>query len=284
MGYSFNIGGEFTKAQKSGINASYKQLSIVCNAIRYTKVSKALDTIDKVIAMQMPILFSKYNKHMGARHELHGRRGAYPIKAAKEIKVVLQNAIANAEGQGISGAEDLFIVHAAANKVQTISRQPSKGAISWGRGMYGRSAMMHSNIELSKVEIILGTGTEETLSKNMKYFIKKKNVKNSNQSKQGTAIKGSNKMGKGALPKTVDITKPAEVKKLQEGLKTELAKKATAKKEAAHEHTHEGHEHTHEHEQHDHSHEGHTHAPTEPHAHETKAEHEHKEHKEVKKE
>ncbi|HVA82559.1 MAG TPA: 50S ribosomal protein L22 [Candidatus Aquilonibacter sp.] len=284
MGYSFNIGGEFAKAQKSGINASYKQLSIVCNAIRYTRVSKAIETMDKVINMQMPILFSKYNKHMGARHELHGRKGAYPVKAAKEIKVVLQNAVANAEGKGMSGADELFIVHAAANKVQTISRQPSKGAISWGRGMYGRSAMMHSDIELSKVEIILGTGTEETLSKNMKYFIKKKDVKSRNQSKQGTAVKGSNKMGtKTALPKTVDITKPADVKKLQEGLKTELAKKAAEKKEAAHEHSHEGHEHTHDHE-HDHSHEGHTHAPNVPHSHETKSEHPHKEHKEEKKE
>ncbi|MDE1869583.1 MAG: 50S ribosomal protein L22 [Candidatus Micrarchaeota archaeon] len=281
MGYSFNIGGEFAKAQKSGINASYKQLSIVCNAIRYTRVSKAISTMDGIINMQMPILFSKYNKHMGARHELHGRKGAYPVKAAKEIKVVLQNAVANAEGKGMSGADELFIVHAAANKVQTIRRQPSKGSISWGRGMYGRSAMMHSDIELSKVEIILGTGTEETLSKNMKYFIKKKDVKSKNQSKQGTAVKGSNKMGKPALPKTVDITKPADVKKLQEGLKTELAKKAAEKKEAAHEHSHEGHDHSHEHE---HSHEGHTHAPNVPHPHETKSEHPHKEHKEEKKE
>lgn len=255
--YSFNIGGDFVKAQKSGVNASYKQLSIVCNAIRYTRVSKAIDTIDKVIAMQMPILFSKYNKHMGARHELHGRRGAYPIKAAKEIKVVLQNAVANAEGKGIGSAEEMFIVHASANKTQTISRQPSKGSISWGRGMYGRSAMMHSNIELAKIEIILGTGEEKELSKNMKYFIKKKDVKARNTTKQGTALKNAPK--KSAMPKTVDITNPEQVKKLSEGIKTELAKKATEKKPAQ-EHVHEHHEeHAHSQEGHEHSRESHEH-------------------------
>lgn len=270
MGYSFNIGGEdFVKSQKTGINASYKQLSIVCNAIRYTRVSKAIDTIDNIISMRMPILFSKYNKHMGARHELHGRKGAYPIKAAKEIRLVLQNAVANAQGKGIGSADQMFIVHAAANKIQTISRQPSKGSISWGRGMYGRSAMMHSNIELSKVEIVLGMGDEKELSSNMKYFIKKKDVKSRNNTRKTGAAKPVVK--KPVLPKTVDITNPAQVKKLSEGLKSEIAKKATEKKEEQHAHTHEHHEeHAHSHEQHEHSHESHEHThPGNAHDHKT---------------
>ncbi len=173
-GYSFNIPGDFIKAKGSEINASYKQLSMVCNAIRYMKASKALDVLDGVISMQMPILFPRYSKYMGARHELGGKKGSYPIKASKEVRAVLVNAMSNAESKGRAMPEDMVIIHASANKVQTISRTPSQGSLAWGRGMYGRSAIMHSDIELCKVEIVLGEGNEGQLTKNMKYFIKKK--------------------------------------------------------------------------------------------------------------
>ncbi|MDE1827627.1 MAG: hypothetical protein KGH65_00490 [Candidatus Micrarchaeota archaeon] len=263
MGYSFNIGGEFIKAQKTGINASYKDLSIVCNAIRYTRAANALHIIDKLISMEMPIAFTKYNKYMGARHELHGRKGAYPIKAAKEIRVVIQNALANADNKGMVDADTMFIVHAAANKTQTIRRQPSKGSLAQGRGMYGRSAINHSDIELAKVEIILGTGTEESLSSNMKYFMKKKDTK-------PIVRKAAPKAPAKKMPKSVDATNPAEMQKLATAIKENMPKKQAAE----HTHTHEEHAHaTHDHAAHSHEHEGHSH------------EHEHQhEQKEVKKE
>ncbi|MGI0141184.1 MAG: 50S ribosomal protein L22 [Candidatus Micrarchaeales archaeon] len=244
MGYSFNIGGEFVKAQRTGINASYKDLAIVCNSVRYTRVANALNVIDRLIAMEMPIQFNRYNKHMGARHELHGRKGAYPIKAAKEVRAVIQNAIANAESKGMS-ADEMFIVHAAANKTQTIRRQPSKGSLAWGRGMYGRSSIMHSDIELAKVEIILGNGTEETLSHNMKYFLKKKDTK-------PIIKKDTKKAPVKKMPKSVDATNPAQMQKLAAAIKDNLPKKDT-KSEAKTEHSHEGHGHA------GHEHEGHTH-------------------------
>lgn len=249
MGYSMNIEGNFVKAQRSGINASYKDLSIVCNAIRYAKVGNAIHTIDELIAMRMPIRFTKYNKRMGARHELHGRKGAYPIKAAKEVRTVLQNAVATAESKGIMDPEEMFVVHAAANKTQVIRRQPSKGSISWGRGMYGRSAIMHSDIELAKVEIALAMGDENTLTKNMKYFIKK-----NSRPLKGKAAEKKTLAKKPALPKTVDATNPKEMQKFAKALNENIS----AKKEEKHEHTHDhehahGHDHAHEHEhQHEH--------------------------------
>ncbi|MDE1825367.1 MAG: hypothetical protein KGH61_01825 [Candidatus Micrarchaeota archaeon] len=268
-GYAFNLPGDFPKAQRNGINASYKDLSIVCNAIRYKRVSKALSTIERLMAMEQPILFSKYNKRMGARHELHGRKGAYPIKAAKEVKAAITNAIANAQNKGNLDPEEMFIIHASANKTMTISRQPSKGSLAWGRGMYGRSAMMHSNIELSKVEIALANGTESTLSENMKYFIKKLNPpssKISTKAKPGSKAAAKDKK----LPKTVDASDPEQMKNLANQIKKNLPAKgpnATApkaegaeKKEHTHEYhekdTHDTHDHAHEHQ---HSHEGHEH-------------------------
>ncbi|MEM0201117.1 MAG: uL22 family ribosomal protein [Candidatus Micrarchaeaceae archaeon] len=176
MKYSFNI--EINKdslayAYKEDINASYKDLGAVCDAVRYLKASSAVALTEKLSRMEMPILFRRHNKHMGARHELHGRKGKYPVKAAKEVRLVLLNAIANANNKALPG-EDLIVLHASANKTQIVRRQPSKGGISWGRGMYGRSALMHSDIEYAKIEIVLGTPDEKELTKNMKYFIHKK--------------------------------------------------------------------------------------------------------------
>ena len=179
MRYSFNIKNaeNIVLAQRYDINASYKDLAAVCDAIRYMNAGAALDKLDRLIAMEMPIEYRRHNKHMGARHELGGRKGAYPVRAAKEVRLALINAIANADNKGLPG-EDLYIVHAAANKTRILRRYPSRGTLAWGRGMYGRSSIMHSDLEYAKVEIGLANKDEAWLTKNMKYFIKKKELEN----------------------------------------------------------------------------------------------------------
>jgi ribosomal protein uL22 len=179
MRYSFNIKNaeNIVLAQRYDINASYKDLAAVCDAIRYMNAGAALDKLDRLIAMEMPIEYRRHNKHMGARHELGGRKGAYPVRAAKEVRLALINAIANADNKGLPG-EDLYIVHAAANKTRILRRYPSRGTLAWGRGMYGRSSIMHSDLEYAKVEIGLASKDEAWLTKSMKYFIKKKELEN----------------------------------------------------------------------------------------------------------
>lgn len=222
-GYTFDMPGNFTKAKGSDINASYKQLAMVCNAIRYMKVDKALDVLDGVISMQMPILFPRYSKYMGARHELGGKKGSYPIKASREVRAVLVNAMGNAENKGRAAPEDMVIIHASANKIQTIRRTPSKGALAWGRGMYGRSAIMHSDIELCKVEIVLGEGNEEQLTKNMKYFIKNK------ASKKVVALKHSKALpAKDTKKETKKEEKKTPEKKVEKKEEKKQAEKVVA--------------------------------------------------------
>lgn len=204
--YTFNLPGDFPKAQGLDINASYKDLAEVCNAIRYNNVGRAMETLDSVISMQHAIPFRRYNKYLGARHELGGRKGAYPVNAAKAIRVVLQNAMANAVNKGEITPEQMVIIHANANKMRIEKRGPSKGSLSWGRGMYGRSAAMHSNIEYSRVEIVLGKGDEEQLTKNMRYFIKKnKQV----HAKPRPAAKKEEKAKKPLLPFPTKKAEPA---------------------------------------------------------------------------
>ena len=176
MGYSFNIKmdkANMAFAQRSDVNASYKDLGAVCDAVRYVKAGMALKLLDRLAEKKIPVPYRRHNKHMGARSELHGRKGAYPIKAAKEVRIALQNAIANAANNAMDG-EDMVIVHACANKTRIERRYPSKGGISWGRGMYGQSATMHSNLEYAKIEIALAYPDSKELSKNMKYFISRK--------------------------------------------------------------------------------------------------------------
>jgi len=179
MRYSFNIKNaeNIILAQRYDIDASYKDLAAVCDAIRYMNAGAALDKLDRLIAMEIPIEYRRHNKHMGARHELGGRKGAYPVRAAKEVRLALINAIANADNKGLPG-EDLYIVHATANKTRILRRYPSRGTLAWGRGMYGRSSIMHSDLEYAKVEIGLASKDEAWLTKNMKYFIKKKELEN----------------------------------------------------------------------------------------------------------
>ena len=175
MRYSINITSDsIGMAQRYDIDASYKDLCAVCDAIRYLKTDRAFAVIDGIVSLQQPILFHKFNTHMGSRHELGGRKGAYPIKAAKEIRLALLNAIANSRNKGLD-EDALYVVHASANKTNIARRSPSKGSISWGRGMYGMSARTHSDIEYAKIEIGLANPGTESLTENMKRMIKVRN-------------------------------------------------------------------------------------------------------------
>ncbi len=198
MRYSFNLSmAPFVFAQKAEINASYKDMAAVCDFIRYKKAAGALSAIDRFIEMETPVPYRRHNKRMGHRHELGGRRGAYPVKAAREVRNVLVNAIANADSKGKVG-EEMYIVHATANKTHIERRYPSKGSLTWGRGMYGRSALMHSDLEYAKVEIGLAEGTEAELTRNMRYFIRKNAAL---QEKEGAQARNAEKKQAPSAPK-----------------------------------------------------------------------------------
>ncbi|MDE1860196.1 MAG: 50S ribosomal protein L22 [Candidatus Micrarchaeota archaeon] len=174
MEYSFNIhGGNFAFAQGYDVNASYKDLCAACDAVRYVSASQALDILDRVVGMERAIPYRRHNKHLGSRTELGGQKGKYPVKAAGEVRKVVVNALANASNLGLD-SDSMVVVHAAANKTHIETRYPSKGGLAWGRGMYGRSAINHSDLEYAKIEIVLGTKDDSALTKRMKYMIKKR--------------------------------------------------------------------------------------------------------------
>ena len=218
MKYSFNLkDDDFSRAISHDVNASYKDLGAVCDAIRYKRASEAVAILEGVISQEHPIAYLRHNKHMGSRHEIGGRKGGYPKRAASEVMKTLVNAMANAGNKGRSGA-DQYVVAASANKTRIERRYPSKGSIAWGRGMYGMSAINHSDIEYAKIEIVLADDLSDKLTKNMRYFIKKRNKPAPAQKakpKQEAKPKAQTQAPKPELPKPTEHKKE-EPKKVAE--------------------------------------------------------------------
>lgn len=221
MRYSISIpkaakeSGDVALAQGYDLNLSYKDLGAVCDAIRYMQTARAIELLEKVSRMEMPVEFRRHNTHMGSRHELGGKKGKYPVKASKEVKLIILNAMANAGNNGNLDAEKMVIIHASANKTHIERRSPSKGSIAWGRGMYGRSAINHSDIEYAKVEIAIANPDYPGISSKAKYFIglkakmapKKEEAKKPEPKKKSTAEKLKKEVA--AMPATTQPATPA---------------------------------------------------------------------------
>ena len=172
MAYSFNRSSEgIVFASAKDMNASFKDLGAVCDAIRYKSAGHAVEVLDQVISGRVPILYRKHNKYMGSRHELGGRKGRTPIKCAKLAKKVLINAMANAEGRG-EDPQSMYVIHASANKTTILSRTAPKGVLRLGHSM-GRGSIRRTDLELARIEIGLGYGEEAGLSDRMKKAVKR---------------------------------------------------------------------------------------------------------------
>src|SRR5271157_846243 len=144
-GYSSEIPERCAKARLEDVNASYKDLSEVCGVLRNKKADWAIEFLDKASKGEVPVLFRRHNTKLGHRHELGGRKGRYPQKAAGFVLKALKSAMANGK---VVGLGDPFVITAiSANKKQIFPRMAPKG----------RTA--RSYLVTSRVEIVL-TGAE----------------------------------------------------------------------------------------------------------------------------
>jgi large subunit ribosomal protein L22 len=95
------------------LRVSYKDTVELLNAIRGLKLEEAKRLLEDVIAMRRPIPYRVHNGKVG--HKRGTGPGRYPVKAAKAVLKVLQNAEANAEYKGLDVTR-LWVMHAAAHK------------------------------------------------------------------------------------------------------------------------------------------------------------------------
>ncbi|MCC7552814.1 50S ribosomal protein L22 [Candidatus Micrarchaeota archaeon] len=138
--YMTNGTEKSAKARIEGVNASYKQLSAVCDNVKGMEIEDALNFLESAAIGQQVVRFRKHNKRMAHRKELGGQKGRWPKKASKIVLQVLKNAKANADTKGLLNP---FVSHIAANKQKKYPRVAPRGKT------------MMANYETSFVEVIL---------------------------------------------------------------------------------------------------------------------------------
>ena len=78
----------------------------ICGMVRGMKVNKAIDTLEGVIALEVPVPLKRYNKRVS--HKQGVGPGRYPKKAAAAVLGVIKSAVANAEYKGLN-TDDMVI-------------------------------------------------------------------------------------------------------------------------------------------------------------------------------
>ncbi len=73
--YSTKTAEKAGRAQMHDLDASYKDLTQICRAIKGLPVAKAYAKLDAAIKGEHAILYTKFNKGSGHRSELGGKKG-----------------------------------------------------------------------------------------------------------------------------------------------------------------------------------------------------------------
>jgi len=115
-GYSITDIDPYTMVKASGreVSISHKAAREICKTIKGMRLEVAKEFLQKVILKKTPVPFRRYKKKVAHRRGLQKfYAGRYPVKAAREILKVLENAEANAEYKGLD-TDNLYIIHASA--------------------------------------------------------------------------------------------------------------------------------------------------------------------------
>lgn len=116
--YSFQRYDPLLHIRASGreIDVSPKAAREVCVAINGKLVKDAKEYLELVESKDQSVPFRRYKRGGAHRSESAGfHAGAYPVKAAKETLLVLNNLQSNAEFKGLD-IDRLKIIHAAAQR------------------------------------------------------------------------------------------------------------------------------------------------------------------------
>ena len=129
---------------------SYKKIVELARVIRGMKLEEARKFLERVAAGEEPIPVRRYARKQAHHRGLAARYkwpiGRYPVKAARILLKLLENAANNAEVKGLD-TEKLRIVHIAVHKGRVLKR--------WMPRAFGRSAprfKKYSHIEIVVAE------------------------------------------------------------------------------------------------------------------------------------
>jgi large subunit ribosomal protein L22 len=104
------------KASAREIRVSHKAAREVCRTIKGMMLTQAKTYLQDVMDKKKPVPYRRYTKKLGHRHGLvKAFVGRYPVKTAKYMLRLLENAEANAENKGLD-TDRMRIIHAATSQ------------------------------------------------------------------------------------------------------------------------------------------------------------------------
>ncbi len=104
------------------LDISPKAAREICNTIKGMFLDKAKEYLEDVMDMKKAVPYKRHKKHVAHRKELSKwPSGRYPIKAARKILEVLENAENNAEFKGLD-VERMKIIHASSYNAMILKR------------------------------------------------------------------------------------------------------------------------------------------------------------------
>ncbi|MHA1268749.1 MAG: 50S ribosomal protein L22 [Candidatus Helarchaeota archaeon] len=112
------------KAVGRDVRVSPKPVREICNCIRGMTLEKAKKFLEDVVDMKVAVPFKRHNGHVGHRKGLDRFRwdaGRYPVKAAREVLLVIENAENNAEYKGLD-IDRIKIIHAMVHHAPIVKK------------------------------------------------------------------------------------------------------------------------------------------------------------------
>jgi len=150
ISYSVDVDPDTTaKAMLRERQMSHKHSKALAREIKGMTAGEAVEYLEAVIAGEQSVPFRQHNSGVGHRKDIEGwDAGRYPEGASEAFLDLLENAIGNAEHQGLDG-ESMEILHVAAHKVgESQGRRPR----AMGRASQWNSPEVDVELILEEVE------------------------------------------------------------------------------------------------------------------------------------
>ena len=145
MPYSIKVDGEkYAKAFGRDLPLSIKDSVNLCRALKGMKLDDAKDFLEDVINKRRPVPYFRYLDSISHRRGIGP--GRYPVKEAKHILKVIENAEANAEDKELD-TDNLYIMHIAAHKARMYKRYVPRAQ---GRSVEIRRERVHIEVILEE--------------------------------------------------------------------------------------------------------------------------------------
>lgn len=112
----------------------WKKAVELAHALRGKKVEKAIEYLEKVITLEQPVPFRRYNRWVA--HKAGYGPARYPVKAARYFKRVLESAVSNAEFLGREDPDAMVIRTINAHKgpiTKGITRRAQGRSTPWNQ-------------------------------------------------------------------------------------------------------------------------------------------------------